>query len=80
MRRFLRQRHQRPLWLALALVLMSYTSTHACIVAIGVLLALALDYWLNRRALAEDGAVDVRRLYAGFAVACRRDPAFRCCK
>ena len=65
----LRQRHQRPLWLALALVLMSYTSTHACIVAIGVLLALALDYWLNRRALAEDGAVDVRRLYAGFAVA-----------
>ena len=65
----LRQRHQRPLWLALALVLMSHTSTHACIVAIGVLLALALDYWLNRRALAEDGAVDVRRLYAGFAVA-----------
>ena len=65
----LQQRHQRPLWLALVLVLMSNTSTHACIVAIGVLLALALDYWLNRRALAEDGAVDVRRLYAGFAVA-----------
>ena len=65
----LRQRYQRPLWLALVLVLMSNTSAHACIVAIGVLLALALDYWLNRRALAEDGAVDVRRLYAGFAVA-----------
>ena len=65
----LRQRHQRPLWLALVLVLMSHTSAHACIVAIGVLLALALDYRLNRRALAEDGAVDVRKLYAGFAVA-----------
>ena len=65
----LRQRYQRPLWLALVLVLMSLTSAHACIVAIGVLLALALDYWLNRRALAEDGAVDVRKLYAGFAVA-----------
>ena len=65
----LRHRYRRPLWLALALALMSNTSAHACIVAIGVLLALALDYWLNRRALAEDDAVDTRRLYSGFAVA-----------
>ena len=65
----LRHRYRKPLWLALALALMSNTSTHACIVAIGVLLALALDYWLNRRALAEDDAVDARKLYAGFAIA-----------
>ena len=65
----LRQRYRRPLWLALVLVLMSHTSAHACIVAIAMLLALALDYGLDRRALAEDGAVDVRKLRAGFAVA-----------
>ena len=65
----LRHRYRKPLWLALALALMSNSSAHACIVAIGVLLALVLDYWLNRRALAEDDAVDVRKLYAGFAVA-----------
>ena len=65
----LRHRHRRPLWLALSLVLMSHTSAHACIVAIGLLLGLALDYRLERRALAEDGAVDVRKLHAGFAVA-----------
>ena len=65
----LRQRWRRPLWLALVLVLMSHTSTHACIIAIGLLLALALDYRLNRRALAEAGAVDLRKIYAGFAVA-----------
>ena len=65
----LRQRYRRPLWLALVLVLMSHTSAHACIVAIGMLLALALDYRLHRRALAEDGAVDARKLCAGFAAA-----------
>ena len=65
----LRHRYRRPLWLALALALMSNTSAHACIVAIGVLLALALDYWLNRRALAEDDTVDARKLCAGFAIA-----------
>ncbi len=65
----LRRRHRRPLGLALVLALMSHTSAYACIVAIGLLLGLALDYRLNRRALAEDGAVDVRKLYAGFAVA-----------
>ena len=65
----LRHRYRKPLWLALALALMSNSSAHACIVAIGVLLALVFDYWLNRRALAEDDAVDVRKLYAGFAVA-----------
>ena len=64
----LRRRHRRPLRLALVLALMSHTSAHACIVAIGLLLGLALDYRLNRRALAEDDAVDVRKLYAGFAV------------
>ena len=64
----LRRRHRRPLRLALALALMSNTSAHACILAIGALLALALDYRLNRRALAEDDTVDVRKLYAGFAI------------
>ena len=64
----LRRRHRRPLRLALALALMSNTSVHACILAIGALLALALDYRLNRRALAEDDTVDVRKLYAGFAI------------
>ena len=65
----LRQRYRRPLGLGVVLALMSHTSAHACIVAIGMLLALALDYRLNRRALAEDGAADVRKLHAGFAVA-----------
>ena len=65
----LRQRYRKPMWLALALVLMSHTSAHACIVAIAMLLALALDYGLDRRALAEGGAVDVRKLCAGFAAA-----------
>ena len=65
----MRQRYRRPLWLALALALMSHTSVHACIVAIGILLALMLDFFLNRRTLAEDGGVDVRKLYAGFAIA-----------
>ena len=64
----LRRRYRRPLWLALVLALMANTSTHACILAIGMLFALVLDYRLSRRALAEDEAVDVRRLYAGFAV------------
>ena len=64
----LRRRHRRPLRLALALALMSNTSVHAFILAIGALLALALDYRINRRALAEDDAVDVRKLYAGFAI------------
>jgi len=65
----LRQRYRRPLWLALALALMSNTSAHACILAIGLLLALALDFRVNRRALAEDDAVDRRKLCAAFAVA-----------
>ena len=65
----MRQRYRRPLWLALALALMSHTSAHACIVAIGILLALMLDFFLNRRALAKDDGVDVRKLYAGFAIA-----------
>ena len=64
----LRHRYRKPLWLALSLALMSNTSAHACILAIGVLFGLILDYCLNRRALAEDGAVDVRKLHAGFAV------------
>ena len=64
----LRRRHRRPLWLALVLALMSNTSAHGCILAIGMLLGLILDYCLERRALAEDDAVDVRKLYAGFAV------------
>ena len=65
----LRHRYRRPLWLGLALALMSNTSAHACIVAIGLLLALMLDYALERRAPAEDRAVDTRRVCAGFAVA-----------
>ena len=64
----MRDRYRRPLQLALVLALMSNTSAHACIVAIGLALALALDYRLNRRALAEDDSVDVRRLYASFAI------------
>ena len=64
----LRHRYRKPLWLALSLALMSNTSAHACILAIGVLFGLILDYCLNRRALAEAGAVDVRKLHAGFAV------------
>ena len=64
----LRHRYRKPLWLALSLALMSNTSAHACILAIGVLFGLILDYRLNRRALAEDDTVDVRKLYAGFAV------------
>ena len=64
----LRRRYQRPLRLALALALMSNTSAHACILAIGVLFGLILDYRLNRRVLAEDDTVDVRKLCAGFAV------------
>ena len=64
----LRWRYRKPLWLALVLALMSNTSVHGCILAIGMLLGLALDYRLNRRALAEDDTVDVRKLYAGFAV------------
>ena len=65
----LRQRWRKPLRLGLALALMSHTSAHACIIAIGLLLALVLDYALGRRALAEDAAVDARRIYAGFAIA-----------
>ena len=65
----LRQRYRRPLWLGAVLALMSHTSAHACIVAIGTLLVLALDYGINRRSLAEDDAVDARRLCAGFAIA-----------
>ncbi len=64
----LRRRHRRPLRLALVLALMSNTSAHGCILAIGMLLGLILDYCLERRALAEDDAVDVRKLYAGFAI------------
>lgn len=64
----LRQRWRHPLWLALILGLMSHTSAHACIIAISVTFGLAVDYRLNRRALAADDAVDVRRIYAGFAV------------
>ena len=65
----IRQRYRKPLWLALALALMSHTSAHACIIAIGILLALMLDFFLNRRALAQDAGVDARKLYAGFAIA-----------
>lgn len=64
----LRQRWRHPLWLALVLCLMSHTSVHACIIAISVTFGLGLDYWLNRRVLAGDDTVDVRRIYAGFAV------------
>ena len=64
----LRQRWRHPLWLAVVLVLMSHTSAHACIIAISVTFGLAVDYRLNRRALAADDAVDVRRMYAGFVV------------
>ncbi len=65
----LRRRYRRPLWLGVVLALMSHTSAHACILAIGTLFVLALDYGINRRSLAEDDAVDARRIYAGFAVA-----------
>ena len=58
-------RRRRPLWLGLALALAANTSAHACIVAIGMLCALALD----RGARAEEGAAAARRVYAGFAVA-----------
>lgn len=64
----LQQRWRHPLWLALVLCLMSHTSVHACIIAISVTFGLGLDYWLNRRVLAGDDTVDVRRIYAGFAV------------
>lgn len=64
----LRRRWRHPLWLALVLVLMSHTSAHACIIAISVTFGLAVDYRLNRQALAADDAVDVRRMYAGFVV------------
>ena len=66
----LRQRWRHPLWLALILFLMSHTSVHACIIAISVTFGLALDYWLNRRALAADAAVDVRRIHTGLAIVC----------
>ena len=64
----LRQRWRHPLWLALVLCLMSHTSVHACIIAISVTFGLELDYWLNRQAIEADDAVDVQRIYAGFAV------------
>ena len=64
----LKQRHQKPLRLALALFLMSYTHALACIIAISITLGLALDYFLNRRALAEDKTVDLRRNYVGFVL------------
>ena len=64
----LRRRWRHPLWLALVLGLMSHTSVHACIITISITFGLALDYWLNRRALEADDAVDVQRIYAGFAV------------
>lgn len=64
----LRQRWRHPLWLALVLCLMSHTSVHACIIAISVTFGLGLDYWLNRQSLEADDAVDVQRIYAGFAV------------
>ena len=64
----LRQRWRHPLWLALIVGLMSHTSAHACIIAISVTFGLAVDYRLNRQALAADDAVDVRRMYAGFVV------------
>ncbi len=65
----LKQRHQKPLRLALALFLMSYTHVLACIVAISVMAGLALEYFLNRQTLAEDRTVNLRRNYAGFALA-----------
>lgn len=64
----LRHRWRHPLWLALVLCLMSHTSVHACIIAISVTFGLGLDYWLNRQSLEADDAVDVQRIYAGFAV------------
>lgn len=66
----LRQRWRHPLLLGLMLFLMSHTTVHACIVAISLTFGLALDYWLNRRTLAADDMVDVRRIYAGFAIIC----------
>ena len=66
----LRRRWRHPLWLSLVLGLMSHTSVHACIIAISVTFGLVLDYWLNRRALAADAAVDVRRIYTGFSIVC----------
>lgn len=64
----LRQRWRHPLWLALVLCLMSHTSVHACIIAVSITFGLALDYWLNRRTLAADDRVDVRRVYAAFVI------------
>ena len=65
----LQHRYRRPLWLALVLALMSHTSAHACIVAIGTLFVLTVDYALNRRTLANGDAADARKLCAGFAIA-----------
>ncbi len=65
----MREWRRRPLWLGVVLALMSHTSVHACIVAIGTLFVLTVDHTLNRRTLADDDAVDARRLYAGFAIA-----------
>ncbi len=65
----LRQRYRRPLWLALVLALMSHTSTHACIVAMGTMLVLALDHALNRRTLPAGTAMPAWKLPAAFALA-----------
>ena len=65
----LRSRYRKPLRLALVLALMSNTGVHACIVAIALLLALSLDAWLARRALARDETVHPRRLCCALAIA-----------
>ena len=65
----LRHRRRKPLWLGLALALAGNTSAHACIVAIGLLCALALDRALDRRAPAEEGEAPAWRVHAGLAVA-----------
>ena len=65
----LKQRHQKPLRLALALFLMSHTHVLACIVAISVMAGLALEYFLDRQTLAEDRTVNLRRNYVGFVLA-----------
>lgn len=45
------RRYQNPLPLAGALFLLAHSSVHACILVIGVMVALAVDYYMKPRAL-----------------------------
>ena len=65
---WLKQRWQKPLRVALVLVLLSHTTVHACILAIGVVIGLMLDYLLRRRSLVQDKAVSRWKIYAAFSI------------